>query len=101
MSASERPELAALGLVAGERVRWRDRTGGRWREGTVVARERDGSVGIRDGRGASRALMVDRLEVESRGPRGGRRWEPLAARAARAEQLPLLAEAAALDRHGP
>lgn len=89
MAAPPRPELLALGLWAGERVRWRDRPGGRWREGTVVERERDGSVGVRDGKGASRALRIDRLEVRTRGPRGARTWEPLAARVRRTEQLPL------------
>lgn len=83
------PDLAALGLTAGDRVRWRDRSGARWREGRVVGRERDGSVGIRDGRGASRALRHERLEVASRGPRGGATWEAVADRAARTEQLGL------------
>ena len=92
MAAPRRPDLTALGLVGGERVRWRDRPGGRWREGTVEARERDGSVGVRDGNGASRALTVDRLEVRTRGPRGARTWEPLADRVERDEQLPLFAE---------
>jgi hypothetical protein len=89
--AAQRPELAALGLSAGDLVRWRDRPGGRWREGTVVERERDGSVGVRDGKGASRALTVDRLEVRTRGPRGARTWEPLSVRAGRTEQMPLFA----------
>jgi hypothetical protein len=88
-AAPPRPQLAALGLSAGERVRWRNRAGGRWREGTVVERERDGSVSVRDGKGASRALRVDRLEVRTRGPRGARTWEPLTRRANRTEQLPL------------
>jgi hypothetical protein len=83
------PDLVALGLVPGDRVRWRDRTRARWREGRVVGRERDGSVGVRDGRGASRALRPGRLEVASRGPRGGATWEPVAERAARTEQLGL------------
>jgi hypothetical protein len=89
VAASPRPELAVLGLSAGERVRWRRRPGGRWREGTVVERERDGSVSVRDGNDASRALRVDRLEVRTRGPRGARTWEPLSARVERTEQLPL------------
>jgi hypothetical protein len=93
-----RPELAALGLTPGDRVRWRDRAGGRWREGTVVVRERDGSVGVRDHRGASRSLSVDRLEVRTPGPRGARTWVPLTVRAARTEQLPLFAVAPALDQ---
>jgi len=81
--------LAALGLVAGDRVRWRDRPGARWREGRVEARERDGSVAVRDERGASRALRHERLDVAARGPRGAATWEPVADRAARAEQLGL------------
>jgi hypothetical protein len=89
VEAPPRPELAALGLCGGERVRWRDRPGGRWRVGTVVERERDGSVGVRDGKGGSRALRVDRLEVRTRGPRGARTWEPLTDRVGRTEQLPL------------
>jgi hypothetical protein len=83
------PVLASLGLAAGDRVRWRDRSSARWREGRVVGRERDGSVGVRDARGASRALMADRLAVRARGPRGGIVWEPVADRAARTEQLGL------------
>jgi hypothetical protein len=80
-------DLVELGLAPGDRVRWREREGARWSEGRVVGRERDGSVGVRDGRGASRALVADRLEVRVRGPRGGRLWEPVAERAARTEQL--------------
>jgi hypothetical protein len=83
------PPLEALGLAVGDRVRWRERPGARWSEGRVVGRERDGSVGVRDGRGASRALMAGRLEVRVPGPRGGRGWEPVADRAARTEQLTL------------
>lgn len=89
------PDLAALGLVEGDRVRWRERPGGRWREGRVLRRERDGSVGVRDGRGASRALRIERLEVRDRGPRGGVVWEALPERAARAEQLGLWASGSA------
>jgi hypothetical protein len=83
------PDLRALGLVAGDRVRWRDRERARWREGRVVGRERDGSVGVRDDRGASRALRPGRLEVRARGPRGGTVWEPVTEVAARTEQLGL------------
>jgi hypothetical protein len=83
------PELAALGLVAGDRVRWRDRPGAHWREGRVEGRERDGSVAVRDERGASRALRHERLEVAARGPRGAATWERVADRAARTEQLGL------------
>jgi hypothetical protein len=44
---------------------------------------------VRDGRGASRALRPERLEVRVRGPRGGAVWEPVTTVAARTEQLAL------------
>jgi hypothetical protein len=77
-------------LRAGEQVRWRATGTARWQLGVVSRRERDGSVGITDGRGLSRSLPVERLEVSCAGPRGGQGWEPLAERAARQEQLRLL-----------
>ena len=83
--------LDILGLREGEVVRWRPGpSGGRWRTGRVTHRERDGSVGVTDGRGLARSLPVDRLEVSCDGPRGARLWEPLVARASRTEQLRLL-----------
>lgn len=88
-TADGRPELVTLGLVVGDRVRWRDRPNARPREGKVIGRERDGSVAVRDARGASRALRVERLELAVRGPRGGHRWESLADRAAAEQQIPL------------
>ncbi|MHB1930979.1 MAG: hypothetical protein ACYCUG_16430 [Acidimicrobiales bacterium] len=81
--------LAILGLRAGEGVRWRAPGHRGWRSGTVSGRERDGSVAVRDDRGAARSLPVEGIEVSVTGPRGGRRWEPLTARAARSEQLRL------------
>jgi hypothetical protein len=83
------PDLRALGLAPGDRVRWRERASSRWREGRVTGRERDGSVAVRDGRGASRALRAERLEVRTAGPRGGTLWEPVQEHAARTEQLGL------------
>jgi hypothetical protein len=68
-------------------VRWRRATGGSWLDGVVERRERDGSIGVRDGRGAARAIPVERLEVRTTGPRGGTVWEPVADRAGRDEQL--------------
>lgn len=82
--------LAILGLVPGETVRWRSTGGARWRMGKVARRERDGSIGVTDARGALRSLAVERLEVRCSGPRGGTAWEPLCERAARCEQLRLL-----------
>ena len=82
--------LEELGLHPGERVRFRRRPDERWHEGVAVARERDGSIGIRDGKGAARAIPVELVEVKTTGPRGAPRWEPLPERAARVEQLRLL-----------
>ena len=55
-----------------------------------MRRERDGSVGLRDAKGASRAIAIDLIEVRTAGPRGGVVWEPLTERAGRTEQLRLL-----------
>jgi hypothetical protein len=82
-------ELAALGLTPGEAVRFR-RGSGHWQLGRARNVERDGSLGIVDANGASRSLAIERVEVRVTGRRGGRAWEPLAARAARTEQLRLL-----------
>jgi hypothetical protein len=79
--------LLEVGLRVGDRVRWQRTSGGAWQEATVERRERDGSIGVRDGRGAARAIPVDRLEVKAKGPRGGTVWEPVSQRAARDEQL--------------
>ena len=81
--------LLEVGLRRGDRVRWQRTDGGQWQEAVVERRERDGSIGVRDGRGAARALSVERLQVRSEGPRGGVVWEPVADRAARDEQLGL------------
>jgi len=84
--------LESLGLRTGDRVRFQRADGGRWHEGTVVGRERDGSVALFDGKGASRSIAVERLEVRTRGPRGAAAWEPVVDRAGRSEQMSLLAE---------
>lgn len=82
--------LVAVGLRPGDRVRFRQREGGSWKEATVERRERDGSVGVRDERGAARAIPLDRLQVRTTGKRGGLVWEPVSERAQRDEQLGLL-----------
>jgi hypothetical protein len=82
--------LLEVGLRPGDRVRFRRRDGGAWREATVERRERDGSIGLRDERGAARALPLDRLQVRTAGKRGGVVWEPVADRVGRDEQLGLL-----------
>jgi hypothetical protein len=83
-------ELAQVGLTPGEAVRFRRRVSARWIPATVERVERDGSVGLRDPKGAAVALTVDRIEVRTEGPRGRLLWEPLTERLARTEQLRLL-----------
>lgn len=82
--------VTELGLRVGDVVRYRRSEAGRWQEGRVVGREKDGSISVRDAKGAARALEAERLEVRSKGPRGGVVWEPVPERAARTEQLGLL-----------
>jgi hypothetical protein len=82
--------LDELGLCKGEKVRYRRRrTQGRWDEAVVVGMERDGSLGVRDQKGAARAIPLELVEVRAEGPRGARLWEPLLDRAHRAEQRSL------------
>jgi hypothetical protein len=89
VSADASGRLASLGLVAGALVRFRRREGGRWHEAKVERVERDGSIGLRDAKGAARAIPVGAIEVAGTGPRGGRVWEPLGEVVARTEQLGL------------
>ncbi|HUF31820.1 MAG TPA: hypothetical protein VMN58_01275 [Acidimicrobiales bacterium] len=72
------------------RVRFRRHDGERWKPAVVERLERDGSLGLRDPRGAARAITLDRVEVATTGPRGGPAWEPALERAARTEQLRML-----------
>lgn len=82
--------LAELGLARGDAVRFRRDASARWRPATVVQREKDGSVGLVDAKGAARAIPMEQIEVKIRGPRGGVAWEPLPERAERTEQMRLL-----------
>jgi hypothetical protein len=84
------PALLQVGLRPGDKVRFRRRGGGTWSEAKVERRERDGSVGVRDAKGAARAITLDRLQVRTTGRRGGVVWEPVVERAGRDEQLGLL-----------
>ena len=79
-----------LGLRVGERVRFLTPGRARWQTGVVRNIERDGSIGIVDGKGATRAVRTDQVEVRRTGPRGAAGWEPLLDRAARTEQLSFL-----------
>ena len=87
--------VEALGLRVGDRVRFKPFAGRsrQWSEGVVVGLEKDGSVAVRDTGGAWHALRPERLEARRSRRRGQRsegvRWEPVAERAARTEQLPL------------
>jgi hypothetical protein len=69
--------LAELGLEIGQIVRYVGRSDRRFREGVVLRRETDGSVGLRDERGRARAIPVEQIEVRVIGPRGGEQWIPL------------------------
>lgn len=82
--------LLEVGLRPGDRVRFRQRDGGSWKEATVERRERDGSIGVRDERGAARAITIERLQVRTTGKRGALVWEAVTDRAERDEQLGLL-----------
>ena len=82
--------LEVLGIRPGDRVRFRRKPDGHWHEGIAFRRERDGSLGVRDDKGAARAIPLELVEVHGVGPRGAPRWEPLLERASRTEQLRLL-----------
>lgn len=82
-------DLAAFGLRAGDPVRFRRAGRGRWHRGHLECIERDGSIGVRDEKGAGRALRAELVEVAAAGPRGGSTWEPLAERMTRGDQLEL------------
>lgn len=84
------PSLEALGLAPGHPVRFRRKPAARWSTGRAERVEKDGSIGVRDGKGAWRAIPVERIEVRTTGARGAVVWEALAEVAARAEQLKLL-----------
>ncbi|PLS75531.1 MAG: hypothetical protein CYG61_06850 [Actinobacteria bacterium] len=83
------PTLEALGIRAGQRVRFRRGAGLRWHDGVATRIEKDGSLGLRDAKGATRAIRLERVEVRTAGPRGTPRWERLLDVAARTEQLRL------------
>lgn len=88
--ASGADPLGAIGLSAGEDVRWQPTPGGHWRAGNVRGLERDGSLAVCDANGALRSLRIDRLQVRRRDRKASNSWEPLTDRISRAEQLTLL-----------
>ena len=66
--------LADVGLEIGQLVRYMGRSDKRFREGVVLRRERDGSIGLRDDNDRARAIPVEDIEVRVLGPRGGEQW---------------------------
>lgn len=81
--------LSDLGLAPGQTVRFRRHAGEHWSYARVVGRERDGSVGLVDGNGASRAIPVDRIEVRAPRRRTRHQWVALGDRAGAGAQLSL------------
>jgi len=90
LTGSDPPGLAAVALEVGDRVRFRNTATGPWKAAVVIGCERDGSISLRDEKGAFRAIPAERLEVLVRGRRDATRWEPVLERAARTEQLRLI-----------
>jgi len=82
-------QLERLALRRGERIRFLRADRARWQDGTVTGVERDGSLAVRDSKGAFRSVPLEHVLVRAEGARGGRHWEPLLDRAARTEQLEL------------
>jgi hypothetical protein len=85
--------LDDLNLRPGDRVRFRRTSGSAWQEAKVVGVERDGSVALRDAKGAARSIVPHRLEVQVRSRRGALGWEPLPDHARRTTQLTLFGAA--------
>ena len=82
----EAEALGTLGLVPGEKVRFRRKDRARWRVGAAVCVERDGSLRVTDADGAARTVPLSLVQVQA--PRAAG-WEPLSDRAARPLQLHL------------
>jgi hypothetical protein len=71
-------------------VRFRKHESERWKPATVERRERDGSLGLSDPKGASRSIPLECVQVRATGKRGATVWEPVLERAGRTEQMKLL-----------
>lgn len=63
-------ELAVWGLAPGDEVRFRKPDQSRWTKGKAVRRERDGSLGLVDARGRSRAIPAELCERRVKTARG-------------------------------
>ena len=88
-SSSSDEELAALGLRAGEPVRFRKFDGGRWWTGRMSCVAADGSFTIYDTDGSARSLRPERLEVRRPAAGGRLTWQLLSEVAVTWEQLEL------------
>jgi hypothetical protein len=82
--SSEEDELAAIGLVRGEEVRFRRSDRARWQLGVVTCLERDGSLRVADRDGAARTVPLARVEVRRSRTE---QWEPVSHRTGRGLQL--------------
>ncbi len=82
-------ELQAIGLVAGEQVRFRRGDHGRWILGQVARVNPDGSLTLHDPDGSARSLRPNRLEVRRPNGRGRLSWQCVAEVAITWEQLSL------------
>ncbi len=84
--------LDALGLRAGEPIRFRRVEGRRWYVGTVRRVEPDGSITLHDTDGAARSLRPEAVMVRRPGTRGRLVWRYVSDVAVTWEQLTLFAE---------
>lgn len=67
-------QLAVHGLQPGEELRFRFKENGTWIHGTVQDVNKDGSLTI-SAQGKQRAIMPERCQKKTRGPKGGTGWE--------------------------
>jgi hypothetical protein len=82
--------LQRVGLHAGEMVRFRHGTKGRWIEGRIASMNTDGSITLHEiALGAARSLRPDRLEVRRPNKRGRLQWQNVGIVALTWEQLSL------------
>lgn len=75
--AAQLEALTGLGLVKGEKIRFRHKDGGTWQYGKVLGVERDGSLGL-VAKGSLRSIPVRVCQHQVEGPRGGKSWEDIA-----------------------
>lgn len=58
----------------GSPIRFRHRPEQGWTKGVVKGEYKDGSLDITDSYGRARNCMPENVEVEVKGPRGGKKW---------------------------